>query len=77
MENPIGILQNVDVNESLTTGRNGVWPIKGIHIWSGGGKVYLDGISKTGKTLNAGFIIDRKSFDELVRQLAEMEAVSC
>ena len=67
------ITQDTNITESLVTGRNGHHKLKAIRIWSGAGKVYIDGIGKTGTTLNAGFIIDQVSYAKLLEGLNKPE----
>lgn len=55
-----------DPNQSLVVGRNGTHKLAAIEIWQGSnGKLFIDGIGVSGKTLNAGFVIDKDAAKKL------------
>ena len=54
-----------NVRESLMTGRNGCFPIQAIQISRGNGKVFIDGIGKSGKVLHGGFIVPEQALVDL------------
>ena len=63
----LNVIQSVNPDQSFVMGRNGLWQIKELHIWqTGGGRIVFDCISRSNRVLNAGFGIDKESFDLLV-----------
>lgn len=66
------ITVRTNTSESLVTGRNGVFPIIEVRIWEGdNGKLFIDGIGRSGKVLNAGFVIDAEAAKKLLAKVAE------
>lgn len=56
--------------ESLVTGRNGTHKLARIDVWKGhAGKLFIEGIGRRGKVLNAGFLIDAPAAKELVAEI--------
>ena len=57
-------------DESLVTGRNGTHKLAAIDIWwDGRGMLFIDGIGRSGKILNAGFIVDSAAAKKLLTEL--------
>jgi len=56
------IFIETDPEKSMVTGKKGTRPLAALHIWWGSiGQIFIDGIGVSGRTLNAGFIIDAAS----------------
>lgn len=63
---------DTDITESLETGRNGCFPIQALLLTRyDNGKVAIDGIGKSGKTLNGGFIVPEQVLVDLCGQYLE------
>lgn len=67
---------NIDVetrtnpDESIVTGRNGTHKLAGIKFYQyGDGKLGIDAIGVSGKTLNAGFYLDHVSAENFLKNL--------
>jgi len=66
------IRQETNDTQSLIVGRNGTHRMKAVEIWWGStGTLFIDGIGRSGKILNAGLIIDTESAEKLLAQLRE------
>lgn len=74
----MNITQATNPEESLIVGRNGTHKLHSINVWLGGnGKLFIDGIGKTGSVLNAGFALDYDAGQLLLAQLhAHVESVA-
>lgn len=62
--------QKTDDEHSIVTGRNGIHRLAAINLWFGSrGELFIDGIGRSGKTLNAGFMIDANAAKELITKI--------
>ena len=58
--------------ESLVVTRSGDRMLSAIELWRGvNGKLFIDGIGRSGRTLRAGFVIDKDSAAELLTAIYE------
>ena len=59
---------------SLVVGRNGTHRLSEVQLWHGSdGMLYIDGIGRAGKTLNAGFYIDPEAALVLLEKIRSCE----
>ncbi len=49
-------------------GRNGYFPIQAIEIWGAVDRLFIDGISRRGTTINGGFHITPEVMDLIARE---------
>ena len=66
------ITVKTDKDRSVITGRNGTHLMTAVHIWKGSdGMLFIDGIGRSGKTLNAGLVIDADAAKVLLAEITE------
>lgn len=62
--------QKTNDEQSIVTGCNGTHRLAAIKLWIGSrGELFIDGIGRSGKTLNAGFMIDAEATKPLLMQI--------
>ena len=57
-----------DPTRAFCMGRNGLADIKGLKVWTGDGKVFIDCITKRGQILNGGICLNPEALTELASQ---------